>query len=118
MPATVSSGISAGSTIASSYFTTTISTAITVPQVAFVTVSGTSTASAVLIAGTGPASVNAGMTTMATTPAQTTLSIATSSSGNSTAKATPSLVTANSGARNTMTLRSVVAALVFAALAL
>ncbi|KAK6580220.1 hypothetical protein PZA11_007242 [Diplocarpon coronariae] len=56
-----STGVNAGSVIPSSYVTTTISTALTVPRVVFQTYSGSATVSADLVAGT-PASGPAGPT--------------------------------------------------------
>jgi hypothetical protein len=121
VPCTETEGPSAGSVIPSSSSTVVISTALTVPQVVFSTITAGASASggAALVPGTAPASVPAGATTPAA-PAQTTFaSVITSGAANRTQPATTSPVPfTGAGSQLSTTFAGALVAVVFAVFAM
>ncbi|KAE9365225.1 hypothetical protein N431DRAFT_473299 [Stipitochalara longipes BDJ] len=116
VPCTESTGISSGYTIPSSYITTTLSTAITVPQVVFTTV-GTSSGGAVLVTG-APTIGNAGVAASTIVPAYSTFAVSATSNGTTQASSTPSQVFTGSAGKNSIAVGASLAAVVFAVLIL
>ncbi|KAI9649108.1 hypothetical protein NHQ30_001675 [Ciborinia camelliae] len=120
VPCTDATGVLSGSDIPTSYTTTTLSTAVIVPQVAFYTAppSGTETPNVALIAGTTPASQAAGYTT--SIPSSTAVSgVAGATNVPPAATASASTVLfANSGDKTTSGLGGLIAAALLAIFAL
>ncbi|KAH8793692.1 adhesin protein Mad1 [Hyaloscypha sp. PMI_1271] len=117
VPCTETTGVSSGYPIPSSYTTATISTVVTVPQVVFATVGGTSSADAVLVTG-APTTGNAGVALSTATPAQPTYGASGISNSTIQASSTPTQQTTSSAGKNNIAIGASFAALFFAVLIL